>query len=82
MRRPEYDGSCFVVIIFSKSVSTPRAELSGADDVNKRTEGRETQKKNSPRTETRLLGLPPLVDVLGAGKLGSWCGHRLRRFPA
>ena len=37
-----------------KAVSTPRAELSGADDVNKRREGRKTQKKNSPRTETKL----------------------------
>ena len=34
-----------------KTVSTPRAELSGADDVNKRREweGRGTQKKNSPQ---------------------------------
>ena len=40
-----------------KAESTPLAELSGADDVNKTREGRETQKKNSPRTETRLLGL-------------------------
>ena len=42
--------------------------------------GGKTQKKNSPRTETRLLGLPPfspLVDVIGAGKLGSRCGHSL-----
>ena len=57
-------------------MSTPRAELSGADDVNKRSEGRETQKENSPRTENRLLGLPP-GDVFGAGKLGSWCGLSL-----
>ena len=59
-------------------MSTPQAKLSGADNVNKT---RETQKKNSPRTETRLMGLPPLprlVDVIGAKKLGSWCGLSLR----
>ena len=60
--------------------STPRAELSGTDDV--KLTRRETQKKNSPRTETRLLCLPPLprlVDVIGTGKLGSWCGLSLKQ---
>ena len=33
----------------TKAESTPRAELSGADDINKMMEGRETQKNNYPR---------------------------------
>ena len=60
--------------------STPRAELSGADDVNKRRDGRETQKSSFTPGRVLLLGLPPLpplVDVIGAEKLGSWCGHSL-----
>ena len=54
--------------------------LAPMTSVNNRREGRETKKKNSPRTGTILLGLPPLpplVDVIGAGKLGSWCGLSL-----
>ena len=38
----------------SKAESTSRAELSGADDVNKAREGRGTQKKNSPKMSSAL----------------------------
>ena len=61
-----------------KAESTPRAELSGPDDVNKRREWGETQKSSFRPGRILLLGLPPLVDVIGAGKLGSWCGHSLK----
>ena len=60
--------------IHHKAESTPRAELSGADDVNKRREERETQKSSFRPGRVLLLGLPPLprlVDVIGSGKLGS-----------
>ena len=63
------------VVIVSKAESTPRAELSGADDLNKRREGMETQ-KSSFRPGRVLL----LVDVIGAGNLGSWCGHSLNHY--
>ena len=53
----------------------PRVRLSPHDEPTfpalMTREGRETQKKNSRRSETRLLGLlpvPRLVDVMGAGK--------------
>ena len=65
----------------SKAESTSRAELSGADDVNKRREGRENQKSSFRPGRVLLLGLPPLpclVDVIGARYLGSWCGLSLR----
>ena len=64
-----------------KAVSTPRAELSGADDVNKVRWGRETQKSSFRPGRVLLLGLPPLprlVDVICTGKLGSWGGLSLR----
>ena len=63
-----------------KAESTPRAELSGTDDVNKTREERETKKFSFRPGRVLLLGLPPLprlVDVIGAGKLGSSCGLRL-----
>ena len=55
-----------------------------ADDVNKRREGRETQKFSFRPERVLLLGLPllpPLVDVIGTGKLGSWCGQSLNQKP-
>ena len=47
---------------------------------NKTRKGRETQKSSFRPGRVLLLGLlplPPLVDVIGAGKLGSWCGLSL-----
>ena len=58
-----------------------RHMTSPADDVNKIREGRETQKSSFRSGRVLLLVLPPLphlVDVFGAGKLGSWCGLSLR----
>ena len=43
---------------------TPGAELSGADDVSKRREGRETQKSSFRSGRVLLLGLPPHDDVI------------------
>ena len=73
----DLDSQSPMTILFehSKAESTPRAELSGADDVNKTREGRETQKSSFRPGRVLLLGLPPLpplVDVVGAGKLSSW----------
>ena len=64
-------------------MSTPRAELSGADDVNKRREGRETQKSSFLSWESSSSGSPSppsrLVDVISAGKLGSSGGLSVKK---
>ena len=81
MDKSRHDTYEVVVLLVLKAVSTPLAELSGADDVNKTREGRETQKTSPGRV--LLLGLPHLprlVDVISAGNLGSWCGFSLMLF--